>query len=98
MDSAHHFGSSKLAGDAFKGICKDSNVQLISDRNQLKMFENVMQDGTASVFHCRFFKASNKKYPDFNPDQPSLYGLMIDANNLSGGVKQTEKLPMRNLS
>ena len=55
-----------------------------------------MQSGTASVFHSRFFKANNKDCPDFNPDQPSTYGLMIDASNLYGGVMQTAKTPVRN--
>ena len=50
--------------------------------------------GTVSVFHSRFFKANNKECPDFNPDQASTYGFMIDANNLLGGVRQTEKLPV----
>ena len=60
------------------------------------MVENMMRGGTASVFHSRFFKSNNKECPDFNPDQPSTYGFMIDANNLYGGVMQTEKLPVRN--
>ena len=60
------------------------------------MVENMMRGGTASVFHSRFFKANIKECPDFNPDQPSTYGFMIDANNLYGGVMQTEKLPVRN--
>ena len=96
LDCAHHFSASNLAGDAFKRICKDSNVQLLSDRRHLEMVENMMRGGTASVFHSRFFKANNKECPDFNPDQHSTYGFMIDANNLYGGVMQTEKLPIRN--
>ena len=96
LDCAHHFSASNLAGDAFKRICKDSNVQLLSDRRHLEMVENMMRGGTAFVFHSRFFKANNKVCPDFNPDQPSTYGFMIDANNLYGGVMQTEKLPVRN--
>ena len=95
LDCAHHFSASNLAGDAFKRICKDSNVQLLSDRRHLEMVENMMRGGTASVFHSRFFKANNKECPDFNPDQPSNYGFMIDANNLYGGVMQMEKLPVR---
>ena len=96
LDCAHHFSASNLAGDAIKRICKDSKVQLLSDRRHLEMAENLMRGGTASVFHSRFFKANNKETPDFNPDQPSTYGFMIDANNLYGGVMQTEKLPVRN--
>ena len=60
------------------------------------MVENMMRGGTASVFNSRFFKANSKECPDFNPDQPSTNGFMIDANNLYGGVMQTEKLPVRN--
>ena len=96
LDCAHYFSASNLAGDVFKRICKDSNVQLISDRRHLEMFENMMRDGTASVFDSRFFKANNKECPDFNPDQASTYGFMIDANNLYGGIMQTEKLSVRN--
>ena len=95
LDCAHIFSASNLAGDAFKRICKRSNVQLISDRRHLEMVENMMRGGTASVFHCHFFRANNKDCPDFNPDQASTYGFMINANNLYSGV-QTEKLPVRN--
>ena len=87
LNCAHHFSASNLTGDAFKRICKDSNVQLISDHRHLEMVENMMRDGTASVFHSRFFKAKN----DLNPNQASIYGFMIDPNKLYGVVMQTEK-------
>ena len=45
----HRFSASNLAGVAFKRICKDSNVQLISNRRHLEMVENMMRVGTASV-------------------------------------------------
>ena len=93
---AHRFSASNLAGVAFKRTCKDSNVQLISDRRHLEMVENMMQVGTASVSYRRVFKANNKECPDFKPDQSSTYGFLIDANNLFGGVMQTVKLPVRN--
>ena len=92
LDCAHHFSASNLAGDAFKRICKDSNVQLLSDRRHLEVVENMMRGGTASVFQ----KFNNKDCPDFNPDQPSTYGFIIDANKLYGGVMQMEKLLVRN--
>ena len=59
------------------------------------MVENMMRGGAASVFHSGFFKANKKERPDFNPDQASTYGFMIDANNLYGGVMQRKKLPVR---
>ena len=63
LDCAHHFGASNLAGDALKCNCKDSNVQLISDRIHLEMAENMMRGGTAFVFHSGFFKAKTKNAP-----------------------------------
>ena len=86
VDCAHHFSASNLAREAFKRISTDSNVQLLSDHRHLEMVENMMRGGTASVFHSRFFKTNNKECPDFNPDQPSTYGFMIDANNHYGGA------------
>ena len=96
LDCAHHFSASSLTGEAFKRICKDSNVQLISDRRHLEIVENMMRVGTSSVFQCRFFKANKKEGSDFKPHQPRTYGFMIDANSLYGGIMQTEKLPDRN--
>ena len=55
-----------------------------------------MSAGCASVFHSRFFKANNKKHPNFNPDHIGTHGFLIDPINLYGGVMQTEKLPVRN--
>ena len=63
LDCAHHFIASNLAGDAFKRISKDSNVQLLSDRRHLEMVENMMRGGTASVFHSRFSKPTTKNAP-----------------------------------
>ena len=51
---------------------------------------------TILVFHSRFFRAKIKECPDFNPDQASTYGFMINANNFYGSAMQTKKLPVRN--
>ena len=92
----HGFIAFNLAGDGFKRICKDPNVQLITDRRHLEMVENMMRGGTASVIQKCVFKANNKECPYFNPDQSSTYGFLIDADNLFGGVMQTVKLTVRN--
>ena len=74
--------ASNLAGDALEHICKDSNVQLLPGCRHPKMVENMMRSGTTSVFQSRFFKANNEDCSGFNPDQPSIYVLMIDANKV----------------
>ena len=58
----HGFIASNLAGDGFKRICKDPNVQLITDRRHLEMVENMMGGGTASVIQKCVFKANNNLF------------------------------------
>ena len=95
LDCAHHFTASNLVGDAFMRIC-NADIELLSEREHLEMVENMMRDGTASVFEKRKFNAKfpymNEKY---NPQEKTSYGFMLDANNLYGGVMQMHKLPAR---
>ena len=95
LDCAHHFTASKLAGDAFKGVCK-ADVELLTDRDLLDMVEKMMRGGTVSIFEKRQFTANNRQLNEtFNASKDTTYGFMVDANNVYGGVMQTHKLPAR---
>ena len=61
-------------------------------------FKRTWKDSNCPIISdCRHLElVQTKEGPNFNPDQPSTYELMINANNLNGGVVQTEKLPVRN--
>ena len=49
----------------------------------------------ASVFAKRLFEAHNEYLPNtFNPYKEHSFGLMIDANNLYGGIMKTFPLPL----
>ena len=51
----------------------------------------MIRGGVASVFD-KFFKANNRYVTDHNYNDYNTYGVLLDANNLFGGVM--EKLPL----
>ena len=90
LDRAHYFPSSDHSGDAFIKNCR-ADLHLFTDREHLEMAEKMIRGGVASIFSKRFFRANNKYMNSFNPDNESSFELLLDANNLNGGVM--EKLP-----
>ena len=72
-------------------ICQPDLV-FLTEREHLNMVENLIRGGVSSVFAKILFKANNKFMPDYKPKQQSTFILMIDANNLYGGIM--EKLPL----
>ena len=55
-----------------------------------------MRGGTASIFQKREFTSNNRQLNEtFNASEDTIYGFMVDANILYGGVIQTHKLPAR---
>ena len=91
LDSAHYFTCSHLSGDAFLKKCQ-ADIELLTDREHLEMVENMIRGGVASVFDKKFFKANNRYVTDHNYNNYNTYGVLLDANNLYGGVM--EKLPL----
>ena len=91
LDSAHYFTCSHLSGDAFLKICR-ADIELLTDRSHLEMVENMIRGGVSSVFDKRLFKANNRHLDDHNNGEYDTYGVLLDANNLYGGVM--EKLPL----
>ena len=66
---------------------------LLTERGQLELVENVMREGVASVYEQRLFQASNCHLANYDAYKLSTYALMLDANNIYGGVKQN--IPLR---
>ena len=90
LDSAHYFICSHLSGDAFLKHCK-VDIELLTDREHLEMVENMIRGGVASVFDKKFFKANNRYVAEHNYN---TYGVLLDANNLYGGVMEKFPLPI----
>ena len=91
LDSIQYFSSSHLSGDAFLRTCK-ADLCLITEREHLEMVENMIRGGVSSVYEKRYLKCNNKYLDNYDPTQDETYGLLVDANNLYGGIM--EKLPL----
>ena len=91
LDSIQYFSSSHLSGDAFLRTCK-ADLCLITEREHLEMVENMIRGGVSSVYENRHLKCNNKYLDNYVPTQDETYGLLVDANNLYGGIM--EKLPL----
>ena len=93
LDIIQFYTAPNMARDAALRITK-ARVELLTDQQHLHMIEPAVRGGLASVFDSRLFVANNKLLPGYNSEAESTFGLLVDANNLYGGVMQTEKLPL----
>ena len=97
LDVIQFVSAPNMAKDAALKVT-GAKIELLTNPQHLHMIERAIRGGLASVYHKRSFQANNKYLDNFDPDQPSTFGLLVDANNLYGGVMQTEPLPCRNYS
>ena len=93
MDWTVHTICSHLSGDAFLKHCK-ADIELLTDREHLEMVENMIRGGVASVFDKKFFKANNRYVAEHNYNNYNTYGVLLDANNLYGGIMEKFPLPI----
>ena len=68
----------------------------MTEPEHLHMIEPSVRGGITSVFEMRYFKANNRYFPGFKPEEPSTFGFSVDANKFYGGVMQEEFLPIGN--
>ena len=93
LDCCQYYTASNLSGDAMLKICKP-DLELLTEREHLDMVENLIRGGVSSVFAKRLCNSNNKFMPDYKPKQQSTFILMIDANNLYGGIMEKFPLPI----
>ena len=94
LDCAQYYGASNLSGKAFLKVCR-RDLHL---REQLELVQNVMGGGVSSIYEQRLFQANNCHLPNYDAFKPSTYALMLDANNLHGGVIQNVHLPLNDFA
>ena len=97
LDCAQYYGASNLSGDAFLKLCKP-DLHLLTEREELELVENMMRGGVSSIYEQRLFQANNCHLPNYDASKPSTYALMLDANNLYGGVLQNDHLPLKDFA
>ena len=94
LDSAHYFTCSNLSGDAFLKV-SNASVELLTDREHLEIAENLIRGGVASVFSKRLSTMNNKYLSCYDEMKASTFGIMLDANNLYGGIMEKFPLPLK---
>ena len=57
----------------------------------------MMRGGVSSIYEQQLFQANNCHMPNYDASKTSTYALMLDANNLNGGVMQNDHLPLKDL-
>ena len=68
-------------------------LELLTDREQLDMVEGLIRGGVSSIYK-RLSVANNKYRQNFNPKEPSTFIIMIDANNVYGGIMEKFSSPL----
>ena len=67
---------------------------MLTDRSHLEMAENLIRWGGSSVFSKRLATMNSKYLEGFHETKATTYGLLVDANNLFGGIMQKFSLPL----
>ena len=93
LDPAHFMTAPNFAGSALLKITGET-IHLLEDRTQLDVAEEMVRGGMASVYAKRHFHANNEKTGEpMNQLQPSTFGVLLDFNNLYGGVMSNGYFP-----
>ena len=96
LDPAHFLTAPHFAWEAMLKTTK-VELDLLSEKDHLDIVKRGIRGGICGVFHSRFFKANNPQCENYNATEPKTWMILLDANNLYGGVMR-ESLPIGNFS
>ena len=82
LDPAHFYTSPGLAWQAALKMTA-VQLELLTDIDMHLMIERGTRGGVSVISH-RWAKANNPYIPDYDSNQPSVYPIYLDANNLYG--------------
>ena len=97
LDCLQYYGASNLLGYAFLKVCKP-DLHSLTEREQLELVQNMMLGEVSSIYEQRLFQANNCYLPNYDAIKPSTYALMLDPDNLYGGVMQKDQLPLKDFA
>ncbi len=97
LDPVHYFTASNLAGDSFLKTCR-AIIDQMTERIHLDLVERLIRGGIASVFSKRVSTANSPSCPNFNPSERRKELIMLDVNNLYGGIMEKFPLPRGNFT
>ena len=93
LDCCQYYTASNSSGDAMLKVCRP-DLKLLTDREQLDMVESLIRGGVRCVYSKRLCRANNKFLPDYKPKGILSFIIVIDANNLYGGIMEKFALPL----
>ena len=91
LDPAHFLTAPHFAWEA---MLKTTKIQLdlLAEKDHLDIIRRGIRGGMCGVYHSRYFKANNPMCEMYNAENPTTWLILLDANNLYGGV-MCESLP-----
>ena len=96
LDPAHFLTAPHFAWEAMLKTTK-VELDLLSEKDHLDNARRGIRGGICGVFHSRFFEANNPQCENYNATEPKTWMMLLDTNNLYGGVMR-ESLPIGNFS
>ena len=96
LDPAHFLTAPHFAWEA---MLKTTKIQLdlLAEKDHLDIIRRGIRGGMCGVYHSRYFKANNPMCEMYNAENPTTWLILLDANNLYGGV-MCESLPFGDFS
>ena len=71
------------------------DLHLLIDKEQLEIAEKMMRGGVSSIYEQQLLQTNNCHFPNYDASKPYTYVFMLDANNLYGGILQTDRLSVK---
>ncbi len=95
LDPAHYLTIPNFGWDALLKTT-DIEIDLMQDRDQLDFIRSGIRGGMCGPFFSRYSRANNPACIDYDPEKPNTWLILLDANNLYGGVMR-EPIPFGGL-
>ena len=81
LDIAHYYTSPNLSANLFLEVSQAGD-HLLSDCTLFSMSWNLIRVGISSVFSKHLASMMNEYLEDFDDNNATTYGLLVEANNL----------------
>ena len=96
LDPAHFLTAPHFAWEAMLKTTK-IRLDLLAEKDHLDIIRRGIRGGMCGVYHSRYYKANNPECTNFDATEPTTWLILLDANNLYGGV-MCESLPFGDFS
>ena len=85
LDPAHFSTAPQFAWEAMLKTTK-IRLNLLAEKDHLIIIRRRIRGGMCGVYHSRYYKANNPECTNFDATEPTAWLILLDANNVYGGV------------